>query len=130
MRNKKGIQNHVLVLLGVSFAMSFFLIFVLTGVFRTDPVTCESVNFDITHKCKADGLYFITIQNNDRVKSLTFLMNDVKDDKYFISIGNSASFRWEKEDNYVILPYIRGETDGECRGKRVKIDTRTIVGLC
>ena len=63
MIDKKGIQNHIFVLFGVSFAMSFFLIFVLTGVFRADPELCENVNFEVTNTCKSDGLYFITIQN-------------------------------------------------------------------
>lgn len=126
-KNKKGIESYLFLLLFVSFFMSVLLYFILGIVYKQDPEICNGVALVVQNEClKGNTINFLI--NNENNGKLEFEINGVFDDSYVVERNVKKEFSVPIQGkNINIIPRINSIIKIDyCNQKTYSINERNL----
>ena len=128
--SKKGLENYIVVLLGLGLVMSLLLMYFLDLTFGSDHPSCQQVNVEFEVLCKDRGIPRILVTNNGPEELFFFLNGQENVENYRVQSQSSKELRVPLRDanDITLLPLAREEgLFYECRGRSITRNAEVVT---
>lgn len=118
MDSKKGVSGLFIGLVIISIFMALILSTTIDFVYRPDPESCQTVDFEIIKSCREGPSIRLTIINRGNL-DFRFTANDQTDNSYFINVSDQKIFTFQNQNNLKLIPLAREGINNylQCRAK-------------
>lgn len=128
MKNKKGLQAHMIMIMITSVVMSFLLFFIVGNIYGDDPQKCFNLDYEFSNICKINDELRITVDNSG-TSNLKLVINGVSSDKFNTPATDSREIRLKVNPEQVVrvLPEVNEGIDTyQCNSKLKNIRVEDI----
>lgn len=129
---KKGIATYLLALIGVSFAMTVLFLIIVSSIYDTENVGCESIDFDVSGLCLKSTGVELAIANRGDIPMKFMVNNDMSTyDEIVVGERKIKHFDLGDVNKVTITPFlVQREKTFLCKSKNYKFEKNLITNNC